>query len=165
MRPNHTASQLNLGGVAAATSVGLLQPRWGCCQQEKRPTPCTPRCDKPLGRLKSFRSTRHRPHAFPELALTVRVTWAARSLRGAHRSMHREPHELNPSPIRARIATAPVPPLGQRSMPRDQRSFFEPQHGLHRDGGFSTRFAKSQLFLSRSPENSTMCCAAAPGKP
>lgn len=148
VRPNHTASELNVGGFGGFAEATLAQ-------QEKCPTPCTPRCDTPLGRLKSFRSTRHRPHAFAELARTAWVTWASRSLRGARRSMHREPHELNPSPIRSQIATAPVPPLGQLSMPRDPRSFVEPQHGLRRDAEFSTRFAKSLVFANRSPKNST----------
>ena len=54
----------------------------------KRPTPCTQHYDKPPERSKSFRSSRHRQHGFSELALTPRVTWEARNLRGARRNTH-----------------------------------------------------------------------------
>ncbi len=141
--------------VATTFPARLISREATLGQQGKRPTPCTPRYDKPLGRVKSFGSSRHRRHALTELVLMAGVTWVARSLRGASRSMHRGPHEVNPSPIRARIAKAPLPPLGQQSRPRDHRSFVGRQHELHRDGTSSKRFAKCHLSVPRSHRNST----------
>ena len=154
--PYHLISHRH-GTLRAATACGTWMSSQEATlgQQGKHPTPCTPRYDKPLGRSKSFRSSRHRRHAFSELALTARATWVARSLREARRNTHREPHAVSPSLLRPRIAKAPVPPLAEQSMPRDQQSFVGPRDGLHRAGGSSKRFAKCQLSVSRSQGNST----------
>jgi hypothetical protein len=119
-------------------------------QQGKCPTPRTPRCDKPLGRVKSFRTSQHRRRALTERARNARVTWVVRSLRGVRRSMHREPREVNPSLLPVRIAKAPVPALDRQPIPQDHRSSVGRPHGLHREGRCSTRFAKCQLCRPRS---------------
>ena len=156
-RGGHRRSQRPIGSAPCTPQpthcewFGASMP----ARQGKRPTPCTPRCDKPLGRLKSFRSSRHRRHALTELALTVPVTWVARSPRGARRSMHRERHEVSRSFLRARIAKAPGPALGQPSMLQGYQSLLGPRHELHRDGRCSKRFAKCQLYVSRSHQNGT----------
>jgi len=118
-------------------------------QQGKRPTLRTPRCDKPLGRVKSFRTSQHRRRAWTELARNARVTSAARSLRGVRRSMHREPREVNLSRLPVLIAKAPVRALDRHPIPQDHRSSVGRLHGLNRDGRCSTRFAKYQLCPSR----------------
>jgi hypothetical protein len=117
-------------------------------RQGKRPTHRTPRCDKPLGRVKSFRTSQHRRRALTELARNARVMWVTRSPRGVRRSMHREPREANPSLLPLRIAKAPVRALDRHPIPQDHRSSVERLHGLHRDGKCSTRFAKCQLCRS-----------------
>jgi len=118
-------------------------------QQGKRPTRRTPRCDKPLGRVKSFRTSQHRRRGLTGLARNARVTSVARSHRGVRRSMHREPREVNPSRLPVLIGKAPVRALDLHPIPQDHRSSVERLHGLHRDGRCSTRFAKCQLCRSR----------------
>ena len=141
--------------VATAFLTRVSAPEATLGQQGKHPAPCTPRCDRPLGRSNSFRSSRHRRHAFSELALTARVTWVARSLREARRNTHREPHGVSLSLLRSRIAKAPAPPLAEQSMPRDQQSFGGRRDGLHQAGGSSKRFAKWHLSVCRSQRHST----------
>ncbi len=114
-------------------------------RQGKRPTHRTPRCDKPLGRVKSFRTSQHRRRALTGLAREARVTSVARSHRGVRGSMHREPREVNPSRFPVLIGKAPVRALDRHPIPQDHRSSVGRLHGLHRDGRCSTRFAKCQL--------------------
>jgi len=118
-------------------------------RQGKRPTRRTPRCDKPLGRVKSFRTSQHRRRALTGLAREARVTSVARSHRGVRGSMHREPREVNPSRLPVLIGKAPVRALDRHPTPQDHRSSVGRLHGLHRDGRCSTRFAKYQLCRSR----------------
>lgn len=154
------------GGARVATAFparGRVFREVTPAQQRKRPTPCTLRYDRPPGRSRSSRSSRHRRRHAP--VANARVFGVARSLREARRSTHRGPPEVNPSLLRARIAKAPAPALGRQSMSRDHQSFVGPRRELRRDGRCSTHFAKCHLCGFGSHSHGTIEGAAAPGKP